>query len=330
MQKILFVLFSLLWCTSLAWNLQANLEEMRDLWETWKLSHGKTYEAGANEARFAIFMENYKYIENFNANNDSPTLAVNLFADLTPQEFKSKYTNCFYPEDDEEFYEENTIEIPEAELPTSVDWRTKGAVTPIKNQLECGGCWSFSTTGALEGLYFIEKGKLNSYSEQQLLDCDTTDNGCEGGNFLNSFKYTAKYGLQTESTYPYANKDSTCKYNKTKAIVVNKGLNAITAKSSVALKTALTSQPVSVAVDSDPTVFQFYSSGVISSNCAASLNHAILAVGYNTFNGTEAFIVKNQWGAAWGLKGYVYISTNGAANNGSGVCGILGQPAIPV
>jgi len=202
-------------------------------------------------------------------------------------------------------------------------------VTPVKNQGDCGSCWAFSTTGVLEGFHAIKDGKLLSFSEQQLVDCDTVDQGCDGGFPYDALEYSSKYGMEQESEYPYTGVDGTCQYKKNEAIETNTGYTFVTPKNVNAIKTAIVSMPVSVGIEADQDVFQLYTSGVISSGCGDDLDHAVLIVGYDTFQGQEAFIVKNSWGASWGNAGYVYISTNGKPNGGTGVCGILSQPVIP-
>jgi len=245
---------------------------------------------------------------------------------LTSTEFKSIYASSYIKKN-------NRVAPTEFEsigdLPTSVDWRTKGAVTKVKDQGQCGSCWTFATTGVLEGWYQINKGKLISLSEQQIVDCDTNDDGCDGGDPVEALTYTADNGVELELTYPYKAQDGTCKFKKAVAIQTNSGSNLVTAKNTDALKTALVTSPVSVAIEADEDVFQLYSSGVIGSGCGDSLDHAVLAVGYTTVGKDEAFIVKNSWGASWGQAGYVFLSTSSKFNDGTGACGILSQPVVP-
>jgi KDEL-tailed cysteine endopeptidase len=326
MQKV-FIIFALLALSAIA--TPVNMGELKTLWSSWKIYYGKAYGLAEEAARLAIFVENYKKVISFNAENDDVKLAMNKFADLTAEEFSTVHAGCYnnggktidVPAQDEDFV---------GDLPASVDWRTQGAVTPVKNQGQCGSCWSFSTTGALEGLYYLNKKKLLSFSEQQIVDCDTKDSGCNGGLPYQAMQYTAQAGLEAEDDYPYTAQDGTCTYKKLKAYNVNSNYKLVTTRNPTALKTALVNQPVSIAIEADQNVFQLYSTGVIKKKCGANLDHAVLAVGYTTINGDEAFIVKNSWGTDWGNQGYVYISTDGKANNGNGVCGILGQPVIPV
>ena len=326
MQKTL-IIFALLAITALA-SIPINQEEIKSLWSSWKIYNGKSYTLAEEVARLTIFEENYKKVIQFNAANEDVKFAMNKFADLTSTEFKTLYASGYQPKSNLPAYASaDSVEV--GDLPASVDWRSKGAVSKVKNQGQCGSCWTFATTGVLESFYFINHGTLLSFSEQQIVDCDTNSSNCNGGDPVDALVYTAGNGLELEATYPYIATLGYCFYKKPLALTTNGGYNLLTAKDTVALKTALVSQPVSVAIEADEDVFQLYSSGVIKSGCGDSLDHAVLAVGYVTVGGEEAFIVKNSWGASWGQAGYVYLSTDQTLNNGSGACGILIQPVIP-
>jgi len=302
------------------------------LWEAWKVQHGKSYSALEETSRFGIFAHNYKKILKFNAENEDTKLALNLFADLTNAEFKSKMTGSGFYESNSALVQENTVVLDENvwALPTSVDWRNKGAVTPVKDQGQCGSCWSFSTTGVLEGWNFIKNGQLISFSEQQIVDCDTTTNqGCDGGWPYLAIQYAGKNGLETEADYPYTAQDGTCRYQASKSHKVASNYSFVTPNSTAQLKSALVDSPVSVLIEADQDVFQFYSKGVIKTGCGAALDHAVLAVGYHKIGVLEALIVKNSWGTDWGEDGYVHIWDSQAVNGGQGVCGVLAQPVIP-
>jgi len=300
-----------------------------NLWSAWKTQHKKSYTAAEELTRFGIFVENIAKIARLNAENDSAKFALNHFADMTGTEFKALHATGGFYESHKKWVAANSVGSPIRNLPDSVDWRNKGAVTPVKNQGQCGSCWTFSTTGLLEGFYFVNNGKLLSFSEQQIVDCDTEENeGCNGGWPYLAVEYAAKNGLETESDYPYTAKDGKCQYKKAKAINVANGYQFVTANSTDQLKAALVNGPVSVLVEADESSFQFYSSGVVRKGCGAELDHAVLAVGYQKNGLYEAFIVKNSWGTSWGQDGYVFIGTGSTQNKGQGVCGILAQPLI--
>ena len=300
-----------------------------NLWSAWKTQHKKTYTNAEEIIRYGIFVENILKIARLNAENDSAKYALNKFADLTATEFKAKHATGAFFEPHRKYVAANSVSSPIRNLPDSIDWRAKGAVTPVKDQGQCGSCWTFSTTGVLEGFYFVNNGKLLSFSEQQIVDCDTDQNeGCNGGWPYLAVEYAASKGLELESDYPYTAQDGSCNYNKAKAVTVAGGYKFVTSNSTDQLKAALVNGPVSVLIEADQDSFQFYSSGVIRKNCGADLDHAVLAVGYEKVGLYEAFIVKNSWGTSWGSDGYVYIGTTQTQNKGQGVCGILAQPLI--
>ena len=193
---------------------------------------------------------------------------------------------------------------------------------------------AFSTTGALECNYAIQKGTLTSLSEQQLVDCaPITDGclGCNGGEMDGAFKYVEREGgLCSETEYPYTAKNGQCKasscgtkYDK------NAGYTDVTPHSETSLMDAVAEGCVSVAIEADQTAFQHYSSGVLTGNCGTNLDHGVLVVGYGTDGSQEYWKVKNSWGTSWGMDGYVLICRDCNKNGDQGECGILDQPSYP-
>ncbi|KAH7653592.1 Fruit bromelain protein [Dioscorea alata] len=294
---------------------------MAERYEQWMVEYGRTYKTTEEKLhRFEIFMSNVQFIESFNAaGNHTFELGINQFADLTNQEFRAMHTDPFK-------YANFT------DAPKSVDWRTKGAVTPIKDQGQCGSCWAFSAVASMEGATKLSTGKLISLSEQELVDCDIKgdDQGCEGGLMDEAFKFIINNGgLNTEDKYPYTGADDSCDTKKAAShAAAIKRYEDVPANSEADLLKAVANQPVSVAIDAGGS-FQFYSSGIFSDKgCGNLLDHGVAAVGYGvTSKGTKYWIVKNSWGESWGEKGYVRMERD-IADHG-GMCGIAKAASYP-
>lgn len=307
------------------------LPSLTALFQEWKSIYGKGYETiEEEEQRLLTFIDNYNFIQEFNKNSKDVVLALNEYADLTVEEFGAMRLGGFSLDKHKDLSKEKIVILDDSNLPNSVDWRTEGAVTPVKNQQTCGGCWAFAAAASLEGYNKIKNGDLVSLSEQQLIDCVGTCSGCNGcSNLYNALIYTSQSGIETESTYPFTGKFQRCEYQSTKTVVKNDGYQNVAPKSVSQLKAALANQPVIVGIQANQRIFQLYKTGVLSSGCGNQVDHAVTAVGYTTVNGQEAFIVKNSWGTSWGEQGYVYISADSTANHGTGVCGILSAPTYP-
>jgi len=289
--------------------------------------HGRSYGTKEEfELRSQIFKETLArvYLENQQPENTF-TVAVNKFADWTPQEFKrilGYKARAASPK----------LDFAATAIPDSVDWRTKGAVNAVQDQGQCGSCWAFSAVGAMESRWEIKSGKLEKLSEQQLVDCagGTYGNeGCNGGYETSGIQYATDKGMMTEADYPYLGYDSTCAYVKAKTIAWTlAGFDNVATNNAQALKTAIADGPTTVAIEADTFVFQFYSGGILNSKaCGTNLDHAVVAVGYGAdASGKPYYIVRNSWGASWGLSGYVNI----AIVDGAGICGIQMEPAYPI
>jgi len=304
-------------------------------WEDFKQAFQKSYADSEEEAyRHGIFQANVELIESENARQSEYQLGVNQFADLLVHEWSAQYFGMGRPEKlfgDVPYLGRHTV--GNTTLPDSVDWTTKGAVTPVKNQGQCGSCWSFSATGSMEGAYQIATGKLESLSEQMLVDCAQSfgEQGCNGGLMDGAFKYAKANGMCTEASYGYKAKGGTCQATScTKAFAagVVTGFKDVTPNSKTDLMSAVAQNPTSIAIEADKSVFQLYKSGVLSGLCGAKLDHGVLAVGYGTAaQGGDYWKVKNSWGATWGDEGYVLLKRGKA---GAGECGILSQPSYPI
>ena len=271
---------------------------------------------------FNIFEHNYKSKFNF-------TMGINQFTDLTPEEFKSQYVGGLKREVGS--YGCKSFSSTGTNLPSSVDWRTQGAVTSVKDQGQCGSCWTFSSTGAIEGAWAIFKKQTVDLSEQQLVDCATGpaygSHGCNGGQMEGAFKYVVEHGQCALSSYPYTGKDGTCKSCSSVAHISY--CSDVKPNDQISLKAAVAQQPVSIAIEADTRYFQSYSSGVLTStSCGTNLDHGVLIVGYGTENGQDYWLVKNSWGTTWGINGYIKIARSSSTND-PGICGIAMDPSFP-
>jgi len=308
--------------------------ELNNRFNSWSQTHNVSFANNEHYMNtFNVWYDNDKYINYYNNLESGSLLAHNQFSGMNPDEFRGllgKYKQVGYGSF-----------IIGGEVETSVNWVEKGGVTHVKDQGQCGSCWSFSTTGALEGAYFAKTGYLVSFSEQQLVDCDKygndgSDNGCNGGLMDNAFSWISNnHGLCTEYDYPYVSGTTKnrgeCKKGciKVEGSAVTKYVD-VPASNDVQMMLALMKQPVSVAIQADERAFQLYSSGVLKGSCGTGLDHGVLAVGYGSDANGDYYLVKNSWGESWGEKGYIRLGRGNEYNNGDGQCGILLQASYPL
>merc|ERR1719267_540910 len=309
-----------------------SVAEIEFLFEQWRIQHGHVHTFNTPEKYakgLSTFAANLERIMDHNAGDHSYTMGMNEFGHLTWEEFRARF-NLGTPMPENAFPAGDKLHTGEGMVaPSSVDWTTKGAVTPVKNQGQCGSCWAFSTTGSLEGEFFLKNGNLQSFSEQQLVSCDDNgDQGCNGGLMDNAFGWIKENGgLCSESSYPYTAQTGTCKSGCTNVPNSAPSTHTDVAKNEQALMTAVAQQPASIAIEADQSGFQFYSGGVFTGNCGTNLDHGVLAVGYGTESGSDYWKVKNSWGATWGDQGYIMLQ-RGKSQNG-GQCGILLSASYP-
>jgi len=326
-------------------NLELSVKLMTKF-RSWAVEHDKSYDSHEDEMeRLEIWVENDEKIEEHNNQQPAPsfTLGHNPFSDMTQDEFHQHFKLGEYSQEPPhtisagetfEDFERSIRGLENNDPADGVNWVGLGAVTDVKDQGFCGACWAFSTTGALEGAKFIKTGELVALSEQNLLDCDHTDLGCNGGLMDNAFKFDEKSGgLCSEADYPYLAKQGTCNTDCTDVPgSIVKSFSDVPPGKPEALVAAITLQPISVAIQANQFVFQFYKKGVITDDsCGArgDIDHGVLAVGYGVDEETQEpyFMVKNSWGAKWGDKGYVRFSRN--SKNAFGMCAILKMASYP-
>jgi len=285
-------------------------------WDEFKQQFGKQYNGDSeDQERKQIFEQNQQM---WGQHESGAILVATVFSDLTLEEFQQLNIRGIASGASAGLPKVGVHEYEGEALAESVDWTTKGAVTPVKNQGQCGSCWAFSTTGGLEGSWQIATGNLVSMSEQQFVDCDKVDSGCNGGLMDNGFKFAEGTAVATESSYAYTARDGSCKSSFTTAIPQG-GVTGFkdVGNSASSLQSALNGNPVSVAIQADQSVFQQYTGGVITSGCGSNLDHGVLAVGYDG----NTIKVKNSWGSSWGVSGYVNIDAS--------QCGITTSASYP-
>ncbi|PKA65841.1 Oryzain alpha chain [Apostasia shenzhenica] len=309
--------------------------EVRDLYEKWMDRHGRAYNAvEEKDRRLKVFRDNLRYIDEHNAAADagihSFRLGLNRFADLTNEEYRAAYLGTRPSPRRRAAADRYRLAAGEI-LPDSVDWRADGAVAPVKDQGNCGSCWAFSAVAAVEGINKIVTGELISLSEQELVDCDTGNQGCNGGLMDYAFEFIIKNGgIDSDEDYPYKGNEAQCDASRKNAHVVSiDSYEDVPENDEKALKKALANQPVSIAIEASGRAFQLYQSGIFAGSCGTELDHGVLAVGYgSTENGKDYWIVKNSWGAKWGENGYIRMERN--AKEAGGKCGLAMQASYPV
>jgi len=290
-------------------------------------AHGKSYDAEEFPHRFASFKSNLNFIAKHNADKTQTfKVAMNKFGDLTNAEFARLYLGVRMNTTTLEAFKTKSHhgKPHKVNAPASFDWRDKGAVTGVKNQGQCGSCWSFSTTGSVEGCHYLATNKLVSLSEQNLVDCSGSqgDQGCNGGLMTDAMDYIiSNGGIDTEASYPYTAQDGTCVYDASNSGSTLKTYTNVNSGDETDLLAKVTLGPTSIAIDASQSSFQFYSSGIYSDpNCSTTaLDHGVLAVGW----GNGYWIVKNSWGADWGNAGYIWMQ------RGVNMCGVATMATLP-
>jgi len=292
--------------------------------------YNKQYEDEEYPDRLLNYIATTKRVQEQNARskelNSTARFGINKFADLSVEEFKALLGTRLPTQPVNAPVAQST---GTATFPTSWDWRTRGGITGQKNELQCGSCWAFTVAMAIESAYMIHKGRKDQpgLSTQQIIDCDTNDQGCNGGMPTTAYEYVVSAGgLETNSEYPYVGQTGTC--NVTKSLVGNPitGYELVIPTGStdeIAMAKFLASeQPISTAVDASS--WQTYTSGVLlASQCGQNIDHGVQLVGYNGLDKNGYWIIRNMWGADWGENGFIRVQF------GLNSCGLTSLPTAP-
>ncbi|CAH1109602.1 unnamed protein product [Psylliodes chrysocephalus] len=299
-----------------------------DHWSYFKYKHAKKYNGILEETiRLQIFQNNLETINIHNARYEAGLetywMKVNKFTDMTPKEFSAMLKR----QQNARPTVRRSLHVQNVSAPASIDWREKNAVLNVKDQGQCGSCWAFSATGALEGQNAILNNQKIPLSEQQLLDCSGKyGNGdCQvGGDMVAAFEYVIDNGIVAETSYPYTAEQGSCSVSG-KSVMAVKGYKQVESNEEALKEAVGTVGPISVAIYAEP--IQFYGGGIFTSNycynSAAYLDHGVLAVGYGA-DPEPYWIIKNSWSSDWGEAGYFRLSRN------TGQCGIALDTSYPV
>ncbi|CRL01389.1 CLUMA_CG014421, isoform A [Clunio marinus] len=304
--------------------------ELRE-WEKFKVKFEKNYEhSEEDEIRSSLWKKNIEVVNGHNRKfmlgKVSYEMGINKFSDMSEDELKL-YTNLKIEKKNAKFERKVTFE-PTSKVAAELDWRSRGVVTDVKDQGQCGSCYAFSVTGAVEGQHAIATGKLISLSEQQIVDCTSRyyNYGCGGGYMPYTYNYIRDTGgLDTGNSYPYRGVQQSCRFNRNSIGAKVQSHDELYPTEDTLLKTVASVGPVSVAIHVQGSFYNHRSGVYDDYSCqAVNLNHAVLVVGYGTENGKDYWLVKNSWGKGWGEQGYIKM-----VRNKYNQCGIASYASVP-
>ncbi|OAY65532.1 Ananain [Ananas comosus] len=326
----LFLFLCVMWASPSVASRDEPSEPMMKRFEKWVAEYGRVYKDNDEKMlRFQIFKNNVNHIETFNNRNEnSYTLGINQFTDMTNNEFVAQYTGGVSRPlniEGEQVVSFDDIDI--SAVPQSIDWRNHGAVTSVKNQGRCGSCWAFAAIATVESIYKIKRGNLVYLSEQQLLDC-AVGYGCKGGWEFRAFEFIiSNKGVASAAIYPYKASKGPCKTNGVPNSAYITSYAHVRRNNESSMMYAVSNQPITAAVEANAN-FQHYKGGVFNGPCGTRLNHAIAIIGYGQdSSGKKFWLVRNSWGARWGEGGYIRMARD--VSSSFGLCGIAMDPLYP-
>jgi len=311
------LLFSLVFC------------QIESDFSKWAQTYNKVYATDEEyQYRMAVFASNIEIIDQLNAeSNGGATFGINEFSDLSSDEFTAMY-NGFVPGPEDA--ERPLLDLPNAAAPDTFSWIDTSKITAVKNQEQCGSCWAFSATENIESVWMIAKNltasNMKPLAPQQIVDCDKTDGGCNGGWPHSAYQYVINAkGQDTEASYPYKAVNQACHFIAADVeTIISSYKYATTTRSEDQMKTATASvAPLSICVDASK--WQSYKSGVMTAaQCGTSLDHCVQIVGYDSTGATPYWNVRNSWGATWGEKGFIRLAY------GHNTCGLAQEATTAV
>jgi len=295
-------------------------ETEQEKFDNFIAQYRKFYTPAEYVERFEIFKRNLQIAAANDAKSPRASFGITKFMDLSAEEFAEKYllknfTKGAFAEKAKQWIAPKNV----GGYPSSYDWSSRGALTPVYNQGQCGSCWAFSTTENIESMWFLAGHALTQLSMQQIVDCDPYDSGCNGGNPPTAYQYVmGAGGLEPYADYPYVGVQTRCSFDSARVAASISSWEWVTRDDDEAAMQSFvyTTGPPSICVDAQ--LWQTYTGGVItsSSGCGNSLDHCVQLTGWQVMSGMNVWNVRNSWGADWGYSGYIYLEM------GYDVCGI--------